>query len=439
MKKPVPLEPSLPSSMDAEKAILGAILLDNSSYLTAINLEAEDFCWDSHSRIYQRMTDLMADGKPVDFTTLTEILKQHKELEAVGGLTYVTNLTDGLPRVKNISSYVTILKEKAKLRNLIYAANKIIENAYEQSDSAEAIVTAAEKSIARVAEHEQEVDESKPIFATVSEFTKDTPNEIDWLVEGVIERGANGLIVSTPKFGKSVVSLDLAVALAMGQSWMPGLSAGGFYIPKQVKVGFCAREDAPGLTRWQETPRLMLDEPGDMRHLIAAIEKRKIEFVVLDVFRRLHSADENDPNEMQKIIDAVCDVQAKTGAQICLIHHKRKEGGDRGVVTSLTDSARGSSVIAGYAEFIIGGKIVNPTAPKHDWVRELEVELKAAIAPENWYCKFVDKSEPKAGISVERCFWEPPKKGRKKADNLAANSGQQQLPVGDRDDTEAPF
>jgi replicative DNA helicase len=97
------LDRGLPASVEAERAILGAILLDNASYPQAAeHLRAEDFSLDSHRRIYLRMMDLAETGKPVDFVTLTEQLGQHKEIESVGGVAYVTSLTDGLPRVKNI-------------------------------------------------------------------------------------------------------------------------------------------------------------------------------------------------------------------------------------------------------------------------------------------------------------------------------------------------
>lgn len=456
----------MPSSRDAEVAIIGAILLDNAAYLTAIDLEAEDFYWDSHRILYRRITDLLAAERPVDFVTLTEELQRHDELAAIGGSAYLTSLTDGLPRVKNIKQYVRIVKDKAKLRDLINTATSVIESAYEGSGPADQIIAAAESRIAKVA-GSTEIESSAPIFVSAADFTHNTPREINWMIEGVIEVGANGLIVATPKTGKSIAVLDMAVALAAGQSWMPGKMTGaGFYVPKPVKVGMCAREDNPGTTKWRlkhiaaarqvhieelsenlwlnskaETPRLMIDEPGDMRQLIAGIEKRRIEFLILDVFRRIHSADENDPNEMQHIIDVVCDIQAKTGAQVCLVHHKRKESGDRGVVSSLTDSARGSSVIAGYAEWICGLKVVNPEAAKHEWVREVEVELKAAIAPDRWYCQFIDQPGENAGISVERVFWSPPKKGKKKADSYAAGQPEQQHLKGAQDDSDegVPF
>ena len=107
------IDRGLPASIEAERAILGAILLDNFAYNQAAeSLHAEDFSLDSHRRIYLRMMELAETGRPIDFVTLTEQLGQHKEIEAVGGVVYVTSLTDGLPRVKNIEQYVKIVKDK---------------------------------------------------------------------------------------------------------------------------------------------------------------------------------------------------------------------------------------------------------------------------------------------------------------------------------------
>src|SRR5215469_18835766 len=139
------LDRGLPASVDAERAVLGAILLDNDSYPQAAEfLQAEDFSLDSHRRIYLRMMELAESGRPIDFVTLTEQLGQHDEIESVGGVSYVTSLTDGLPRVKNIQQYVSIVRDKALLRGLIYAATSAIEKAYAQDAPAEEIVDSAE-------------------------------------------------------------------------------------------------------------------------------------------------------------------------------------------------------------------------------------------------------------------------------------------------------
>ena len=147
------LDRGLPASLEAERAILGAILLDNSTYSQATELlQADDFSLDSHRRIYLRMMELGETSRPIDFVTLTEQLGQHHEIEAVGGAAYVMSLTDGLPRVKNIEHYVKIVKDKALLRGLIHAASAAIQKAYEQDAPAEEIIEAAESAIFQVAE-----------------------------------------------------------------------------------------------------------------------------------------------------------------------------------------------------------------------------------------------------------------------------------------------
>src|SRR5499427_2183229 len=148
------LDRALPASADAERAILGAILLDNSTYPQAAeHLLADDFSLDSHRRIYLRMMELAESSRAIDFVTLTEQLGQHKEIEAVGGVAYVTSLTDGLPRVKNIEHYVRIVKDKALLRSLIHAATSAIQQAYEQEAPATEILDAAESAIFQIAQN----------------------------------------------------------------------------------------------------------------------------------------------------------------------------------------------------------------------------------------------------------------------------------------------
>src|SRR5579864_5246748 len=147
------LQRSMPSNVEAERAVLGAILLDNDAYNQAAEyLRAEDFSLDSHRRIYLRMAELAETGRPVDFVTLTEQLGQNNEIEAIGGSAYVMSLTDGLPRVRNIEHYVKIVKDKALLRGLIHAATSAIEQAYEQDAPAQEIVESAESAIFQIAE-----------------------------------------------------------------------------------------------------------------------------------------------------------------------------------------------------------------------------------------------------------------------------------------------
>lgn len=123
------VEKGLPANADAEKAVLGAILLDNAAYnATAPIIRSEDFAVDAHRRIYDRVIALMegTPARPVDYTTLTEELIRSKELEAVGGVTYLSSLTEGLPRAVNAEHYARIVKDKSVLRKLIFTTNGIM-------------------------------------------------------------------------------------------------------------------------------------------------------------------------------------------------------------------------------------------------------------------------------------------------------------------------
>jgi replicative DNA helicase len=138
----------LPHSIEAERAILGAIFLDNACWWQTEKLSNKDFYLHSHRVIYQRMADLAQDGKAIDFVTVTEVLGQHGEIEAVGGVAYVTSLTDGLPRVKNIEQYVKIVKEKSCLREVIAVCNSTIQECYEFVDnSAEELIASADRRL----------------------------------------------------------------------------------------------------------------------------------------------------------------------------------------------------------------------------------------------------------------------------------------------------
>lgn len=146
------MDRGLPASIEAERAVLGAILLDNVTFTQAGEvLKADDFSLDSHRRIYLRMEELADAARPIDFVTLTEKLTQHKEVESVGGVAYVTSLTDGLPRVKNISQYVAIVKDKALLRGLIHSSNAAIQRAYEMEQPAEEIIAGVQQTLLEIA------------------------------------------------------------------------------------------------------------------------------------------------------------------------------------------------------------------------------------------------------------------------------------------------
>ena len=139
-------ERPLPVSADAERSVLGAILMDNELFFDDIaDLKVEDFALDSHRIIFACMNEILfglVDGiVQVDTTTLGELLHKKKKISVIGGMAYVFSLTEGLPRRVNVEGYVTIIKEKAKARRLIGICSKTITKLADQSEDAKQIET----------------------------------------------------------------------------------------------------------------------------------------------------------------------------------------------------------------------------------------------------------------------------------------------------------
>jgi replicative DNA helicase len=144
---------TLPANVEAERSILGAILLDNLAYNEAAeHLKPEDFSLDSHRRVFSRMVDLAESSRPIDMITLVEELDRRKELEAIGDVGYISGLVDGVPDRPSIEHYIKIVRDKALLRGLIHAAGAAIARASDQSDPAEEILNDAEAAIFQLSE-----------------------------------------------------------------------------------------------------------------------------------------------------------------------------------------------------------------------------------------------------------------------------------------------
>jgi replicative DNA helicase len=290
------LDRGMPASIDAERAILGAILLDNNSYPQAAeHLRAEDFSLDSHRRIYLRMMELAETGRAVDFVTLTEQLGQHKEIESVGGVAYVTSLTDGLPRVKNIEQYVKIVKDKALLRGLIHAATSAIQQAYEQEAPAEEIIDSAESAIFKVAE--QRIGQG---FLGIPEIVKLSFGSIDKLYEqgqritglethfedldgmtSGLQKSDLVIIAGRPSMGKTAFAINIAENSAVRDNKVVGvfslemsreslllrlLCSQAMVDSHKLRTGFLSREDyhklVSALAALAEAPIFIDDTPA---------------------------------------------------------------------------------------------------------------------------------------------------------------------------------
>ncbi len=145
---------TLPHNLEAEKCVLGAILIDNPSFNQAAEVIAsEDFFRDAHRRIFEKMIGLSERNQPIDPVTLKDELSRSGELDEVGGPAYVASLTDGVPRSANVEFYAKIVKEKATLRKLIQSATDVLARAYDAEEDPDNLLDEAERSIFQIAEH----------------------------------------------------------------------------------------------------------------------------------------------------------------------------------------------------------------------------------------------------------------------------------------------
>jgi replicative DNA helicase len=169
----------LPANVEAERSILGAILLDNLAFNQAAeHLRPEDFSLDSNRRIYSRMIDLAESSRPIDIVTLVNELSRTKELQAIGDTAYVSSLLDGVPDRPSIEHYVKIVRDKALLRGLIHAANATIARAADQSDAVEDILNDTEAAIFGLSE--KRIGRG---FLGVQEIVKDSFGSVDALLQ----------------------------------------------------------------------------------------------------------------------------------------------------------------------------------------------------------------------------------------------------------------
>ena len=220
-----------PHSIEAERAVLGAILLNKDAFDAVSSIvKAEDFYSDNHRVIYEALVSIVGKNQRADYVLLSEELKKSQKLEAVGGILYLTNLTTDIVDAYNVEDHAKIVRDKAYLRKLIHVANAVESMAYREEEETEDIVNRAEQMVLDVSgttkgessfsamrdvvyetiDRINELQRHKGILTGVSTGFKDLDN----LTSG-LQKSDLILVAARPSMGKTAFTLNIAQNVAM--------------------------------------------------------------------------------------------------------------------------------------------------------------------------------------------------------------------------------
>ncbi len=218
-----------PQSLDAEKSVLGAMLLDQELTVEALDaLNTKDFFDRKHRRIFQACRDLDSKNSVTDMVTVGEELQRKKNLEEAGGIEYLASLTDDIPLLSNVLQYIKIIKDKAMLRQLIKVSRENINEVLCGTEDVEIVLDTAASKIMAITESRASGD-FKPISQLVSngieelEKLRNTKGFVTGLPTGFeqLDKMTTGfhpgeliILAARPGVGKTSMALNMAAHIA---------------------------------------------------------------------------------------------------------------------------------------------------------------------------------------------------------------------------------
>ena len=248
-----------PQNLEAESSLLGALLLDKDGIIKVSDfLKADDFYKSANGLIYQAILDLFAKHEPADILSVGNRLNEKKQLEAIGGKTYLAQLTAMVPNSSHVENYGQIIRKKSTLRKLEKAAADISEFTYSEEDDVEKILDRAEQKLFAISQ-ESVKKNFIPIKSILNETfhridelhksggqaTRGVPtgfNDLDKLLSGFQDSDLI-ILAARPSLGKTTLALDLIRSIA---------------IKSQVPVGIFSLE----MSKEQLVDRLLSAEAG---------------------------------------------------------------------------------------------------------------------------------------------------------------------------------
>jgi hypothetical protein len=377
----------LPHNAEAERSILGAVLLDNSALPLALkHVSSGDFFHTLNQQIFRRMIAMSEANQPIDLVTLNEAMHAAGELKDAVEVAYLAQLSDGLPRVSNVEHYAKIVKEKAVLRRFAHAGDKITRAVLDGSDL-NVVQSYLRALSSEIVEPMKVIGGNGHLSYSLLEFVDAQFPTPDHLVEGLVPRGGSVLIVALPHRLKSWFTTTLALA-----SSSAGIVMGKLEVKKPVRTLLIQVEDFPGQLQWRIRqllpyvdcnpenvriiPRCGLNLPDEAwyQNLLREVEGFQADHVIMDVVRRIFRGDINSPKDTALFLEQIDRLREATNCAVTLVHHENKK--DAEIMTA----AAGSYNLPGWANVMIQFK--RKTQEAHVTHVEIEVDNKLAQSPE---------------------------------------------------------
>lgn len=381
-------ERGLPSSVDTERLVLGAIQVDPSRLEVVSGIiEPSDFSLRKHQVIFQRMKDISERGDRPDRVVLANELIRNGELEMIDGLQYIVSLDEGLPEIVALEQYCRIVKEKADLRHLIFRSQQAINQALGELAPAKDIAAAVTESLSGIQVGRQEDGDGKTVDQIVNEFPggasvfldptlrkKGLPTgfvRLDDMLGGGLQDGELIILAARPGAGKSALALNIAQHVVMNRqnpqrvdffslemsasSLITRMLCGASRVDNsKFRAGFLSRDERSALQRGlyyiTQSPLRIHDEfRKTLQSLLGRIKravKNGSRLIIIDFVQLLVSGSKNENRNLEigeigrglKLTSLELNIPILLLSQIGRSAEKRAGGGNRPQMSDLKDS-----------------------------------------------------------------------------------------------------
>jgi hypothetical protein len=345
-----------PNSVEAEQALLGAILWDNTVFTECLEIIGpDDFYGTNHKLIYEYMRDLHEGSGSFDQVVLCDCLRNAGVLDKVGGPSYVSQLVDNVLSAANATNYARIVKDKSLRRAIITAASDMTNKAYANNGEATAsVLDFGKSSLNRIVTE----DGTPLLFKNAATWLDVDPLPADQIIENIFDAGDKVAIIGSSKLMKSFFLQQALLCFAAGRplfDWRIPKPRRCCHIQYEVKEHHYHRR----LRRLAAAMNIQPSDLGDRLHILnarglgltgpAGLEKikhilyhLKPQIISFDPLYKVADGIENAAESMKVILNAFDELAEATGAAIQYVHHDAKGSpGDR----DIRDRGAGSNVL----------------------------------------------------------------------------------------------